>query len=344
MMYAYSVSTKRSVVVAVVALAVVISGQRAQAQPSTAGLWAQPLQQQTVTPLGETDAPRSLSEVQPTATPLRAMLGDNISTRIRTVAPPAAPAQGGLMWFTDQAAFEAFNAGQGDVIKGIENYEESILDPFNGEVFDDPLESFVPNLPDGFPFPLGMLGLPNLIVQANIGGGDPSDENPRGVEGLVAWSDGGGGAVSDVVLARFPQDSLDLIFTDEKSGVGFNTITFGTSVQVRVYSTTNVFLGAMTTPANAFGSNFIGVWSSVPISRINIFNPSNAQEGGDNIQAWEVPCPWDFDGSGSVGAADLLSLLESWGPCKGCSADFDGDGNVGASDLLTLLANWGPCP
>ncbi len=45
MMYAYAVSTKRSavhgrpwrVVIAVVALAVVMSGQRAQAQPSTAG-------------------------------------------------------------------------------------------------------------------------------------------------------------------------------------------------------------------------------------------------------------------------------------------------------------------
>ncbi|MEE9128697.1 MAG: hypothetical protein V3T84_01670 [Phycisphaerales bacterium] len=33
MMYAYSVSTKRSVVVAVVVLAVVMSGQRAKAQP-----------------------------------------------------------------------------------------------------------------------------------------------------------------------------------------------------------------------------------------------------------------------------------------------------------------------
>ncbi len=37
MMYADAVSTKRSVVVAVVALAVVMSGQRAQAQPSTVG-------------------------------------------------------------------------------------------------------------------------------------------------------------------------------------------------------------------------------------------------------------------------------------------------------------------
>ena len=55
-------------------------------------------------------------------------------------------------------------------------------------------------------------------------------------------------------------------------------------------------------------------------------------------------CPWDLDGNRSVGAADLLALLVSWGPCKGCQADFDGNGNVGASDLLALLVNWGPCP
>ncbi len=55
-------------------------------------------------------------------------------------------------------------------------------------------------------------------------------------------------------------------------------------------------------------------------------------------------CPWDLDGNAIVGISDLLSLLASWGPCKGCPADFDGNGNVGASDLLELLANWGPCP
>ncbi len=55
-------------------------------------------------------------------------------------------------------------------------------------------------------------------------------------------------------------------------------------------------------------------------------------------------CPWDLDDNAVVGASDLLSLLVSWGPCKGCPADFDGDGNVGAADLLALLANWGPCP
>ena len=56
------------------------------------------------------------------------------------------------------------------------------------------------------------------------------------------------------------------------------------------------------------------------------------------------PCPWDLDKNGVVGASDLLSLLASWGPCRGCPADFDGDGSVGASDLLALLANWGACP
>ncbi|MEE8155192.1 MAG: FG-GAP repeat protein [Phycisphaerales bacterium] len=55
-------------------------------------------------------------------------------------------------------------------------------------------------------------------------------------------------------------------------------------------------------------------------------------------------CPWDLDANGSVGAADLLSLLATWGPCESCPADFDGDGSVGAADLLALLVNWGPCP
>ncbi len=55
-------------------------------------------------------------------------------------------------------------------------------------------------------------------------------------------------------------------------------------------------------------------------------------------------CLWDLDANGSVGAADLLTLLASWGPCKGCPADFDTSGDVGVKDLLILLGAWGPCP
>ena len=60
--------------------------------------------------------------------------------------------------------------------------------------------------------------------------------------------------------------------------------------------------------------------------------------------AFDVSILGDLDGDGSVGAADLLILLVSWGPCADCDdciADIDGDCSVGASDLLILLVNWG---
>ncbi len=269
-----------------------------------------------------------------------------VTPPVGTDASPTAPAQSVLTWFTNQAAFEEFNKSDGKVLKGFENFEESVLPPNSVDGFNDPLEFGVPNGPDAFPFPQGMTGLPNLLVQSNNLGNDPVDESPHGINGLFAASAGFAGVVSDVVVAFLFVFSLDLIFTEEKSGVGFNTIDLGgpqTRFTVRVFSMDNVFLGMMPSPAEPTGANFIGVWSDVPIGRINIF--SEGSEGADNIQAWEaVPCPWDIDGSGSVGASDLLALLASWGPCKGCPADFDGDGNVGASDLLALLVNWGPCP
>ncbi len=52
----------------------------------------------------------------------------------------------------------------------------------------------------------------------------------------------------------------------------------------------------------------------------------------------------DVNGDGTVSTADLLTLLNDWGPCADCAdcpADFDDDCNVGTSDLLILLGNWG---
>ena len=116
----------------------VVLGLLAALTPALAVLWAQPLQQQqTLTPPSGTDA------------------------------PPTEEAQGGLMWFTSENDFQVFNSGKGNVLKGTEDFEESTLPPNADDVFDDPLESGVPNSPDGFPFPAGMAGLPNLIVQSN---------------------------------------------------------------------------------------------------------------------------------------------------------------------------------
>ena len=264
---------------------------------------------------------------------------------LRTDVPPPAQSAGGLIFFTDQDDFEAYVQGDGKDLQGIEDFEESTLSPGAFDVFNDSLESGVPNLPDGFPFPDGLTGLPNLIVQSNVLGGNPINPMPRGVDGLAALSDGFAGAVSDVAVANSSVDSFDLIFTGETTGVGFNPFAFVSTVEVRVYSTTNEFRGMITTPADASGTNFIGVWSHMPIGRINIFGLGNGTEGGDNIQAWGVgvPCPWDLHGDGNVALGDLRILLGWWGFDPNGPPDFDGDGNVSTIDLLILFANWGPC-
>ncbi len=55
--------------------------------------------------------------------------------------------------------------------------------------------------------------------------------------------------------------------------------------------------------------------------------------------------PGDLDCDGVIGAADLLILLNHWGPCPSpyapCTSDLTLDGAVDVADLLTLLANWG---
>ena len=57
-----------------------------------------------------------------------------------------------------------------------------------------------------------------------------------------------------------------------------------------------------------------------------------------------APCLSDVDGSGSVDASDLATVLGSWGACSGCTSDIDGNGTVDAADLATLLGSWGACP
>jgi hypothetical protein len=59
---------------------------------------------------------------------------------------------------------------------------------------------------------------------------------------------------------------------------------------------------------------------------------------------FQIPCPWDLNGNGSVDVVDLLQLIASWGPCEACPADFNDDGLVNVVDLLALIANFGPCP
>ncbi|MEE8153487.1 MAG: hypothetical protein V3T53_00840 [Phycisphaerales bacterium] len=84
------------------------------------------------------------------------------------------------------------------------------------------------------------------------------------------------------------------------------------------------------------------------ISFVRVFVPDDARTNVE-IDAFSDVAPTfdpaDLNMDGSVGAADLLILLVSWGPCPDppadCPADLDGNGSVGAADLLILLAAWG---
>lgn len=55
-----------------------------------------------------------------------------------------------------------------------------------------------------------------------------------------------------------------------------------------------------------------------------------------------VECP-DTDSNGIVNVSDLLTVVNQWGSCEGCSADVDGSGSVDATDVLLVIDGWGAC-
>jgi hypothetical protein len=97
-------------------------------------------------------------------------------------------------------------------------------------------------------------------------------------------------------------------------------------------------------PSGTFVASHVKYCPSTEILTLGNFDPalSDDSPGAPNGDCnYEVVCPGDLDGDGTVGAADLTILLGSWGGTG--VADLDGDGIVGASDLTVLLSGWGPC-
>ena len=81
-----------------------------------------------------------------------------------------------------------------------------------------------------------------------------------------------------------------------------------------------------------------------PSGRYVIFKATLAdgRQGAFMIDRGGSPCAEDIDLDGVVGFADVVALLDQWGPCT-CAADVDGDGNAGFGDLVLVLGAWGPC-
>ena len=88
-------------------------------------------------------------------------------------------------------------------------------------------------------------------------------------------------------------------------------------------------------------------------ARINeageIVGEAKAADGFFHAVKWTVtqvipnpPCPSDVNGSGTVDAADLATLLGGWGGANP-TLDLNQDGVVNAADLAAVLSAWGAC-
>ena len=55
-----------------------------------------------------------------------------------------------------------------------------------------------------------------------------------------------------------------------------------------------------------------------------------------------VECLADISGDGTVGVADVLAIIDSWGTSNQ-TADLNADGMVDVVDLLIVVGAWGPC-
>ena len=63
------------------------------------------------------------------------------------------------------------------------------------------------------------------------------------------------------------------------------------------------------------------IWAGDARSHLAAEAPFDDDGGSSRGAVWvffldDRPCPWDFDGNGSVGVSDLLALLANWGPCS----------------------------
>jgi hypothetical protein len=206
--------------------------------------------------------------------------------------------------FFNQLEFEAFNAAQGNVLKGVEDFEESTVPagvllelpaPLNGN----------PNI--GFPEGLAE---DNITIQDNITAGPyPPNPNPSGhPRALFVVGQGFMGANSkkvgeELFFALNILASVDLIFPseDNHTGVGFELSRAGQIVgwHIGVYDTNGALMSTFQLPPPDFpepSKSFFGIWCTQSIGRINIADDAIAPDGIDDIQMWRP-------GSEAVGEA-----------------------------------------
>lgn len=206
--------------------------------------------------------------------------------------------------FFNEADFKLYSETHGKISKGIEDFEEAVIDPGGKNCFPAPLAPGVPNKN----FPNG-LNEPNLIIQDNISTA-PNAPNVMPSGNACALYVIGGGFIGsndkkvgeDLFLAGI-RASLDLIFTEPNhTGVGFKLSRFNGfptgGWHITVYDKGNTPIGKFDVPAPGGTEpfkEFFGLWCTQTIGRINIAdravdaagNPVPAPDAIDDIQLYE---------------------------------------------------------
>lgn len=126
---------------------------------------------------------------------------------------------------------------------------------------------------------------------------------------------------------------------------GYNNI--GWSVKCQNFSFVGQF-GFQVSTCNAqtvgFYTNNASFFNGTNWSLFSFGQDPCTQVANLSAIVYTAPCVGDLDLNSSVDAADLTTLLGSWGGTgEGQVADLNADGIVNAQDLSVLLGNWGPC-
>lgn len=227
------------------------------------------------------------------------------------VVAVSSPVFAAIQYFADPNSFGLFAAAQGKTLKSIEDFEESLAPDGSKTPFPNPLQHGQPR-PQ---FPEGIAAT-NLIIQTNITPGPFAAAPNPSADPQALWVNGAGFIRSNSIkvgtdeflYGRF--SSLDLIFTShDKTAVGFDASTFEgfaqghAGFQIGIFDDFNNLIGAgFMPPAPPEPTKaFFGVWSSVPIGRVNIWGMFSVPQpfAVDNIQMWTVPAP---------GAASVFAL------------------------------------
>ncbi len=220
------------------------------------------------------------------------------------------------VFYTEQSQFHANNNLQGKLLKGVEDFEESNALFGAKTPFPNSLQNGVPRPT----FPNG-IDATNLIIQTNITpGACPPTPNPSNSQSAL-WVNGAGFIGSNSIKVgtdEFLQGlftSIDLIFTsNDKTAVGVDVSTFSGFDQghagfvICAYDLADNVLGSYLIPAapSEPTKSFIGVWSPVPIGRLNIWGIFDVPQpfAVDNIEMW-VPAP---AATSLMGVAGLVFL------------------------------------